>query len=119
MPSPASFPTGQTTPLPESPAENGRRPFTLIHLIERVEYCRKRDFGLQMGPEYLEMFWEFEALQRWFKRRYGWEPGIGRFEDFEESRRQNVEFWIMWDYPTNCFDSVVWDLNRRALVVKL
>jgi hypothetical protein len=48
MPNFASFPTGQTTPLPESPAENGRRPFTLIHL-EIEEYCRKRDFGLQLG----------------------------------------------------------------------
>ena len=55
---------GQTTPLLELPAENGRRPFTLTHLIEIDEYCRKRDFGLQLGPEYLEMFWGFEALQR-------------------------------------------------------
>jgi hypothetical protein len=101
MTSPASFPTQQTTPWPESPAKNGRSPFTLNHLIEIEESCKKRDFGLQMGLEWLEMFWDFETLQSWFKRRHGWEPGIGRFEDFEERRKQNVDFWIMWDYPTN------------------
>ncbi|KAE9375933.1 hypothetical protein N431DRAFT_332875, partial [Stipitochalara longipes BDJ] len=102
LPSPASLPTGQTTPFPDTPTKvNGKQSFTIGHMIEIDEYCKKRDQALQMGAGWLPLLWGFEGLQRQFKRNYGWEPDLERFEDFEERRKLKEDFWIMWDFPTS------------------
>ncbi|KAN0112467.1 hypothetical protein V8E51_005418 [Hyaloscypha variabilis] len=102
VPSPAFLPNGQTTPSldPSTELVGGKHPFTIEQMIEKDEYCKKREHALEKGSGWLDLLWGFEGLQHQFKRNYRWEPDMERLENFEERRKINANFWILWDFPT-------------------
>ena len=77
-----------------------KRPFKIEHMIMIDEYCKKREHALLIGAGWLDLLWGFEDLQLQFKREFKWEPDLERFENFEEKRKEDPEFWNLWDFPT-------------------